>query len=210
MLPDFEPRRNFFLKDPPADGSVTFQWMAKKGHVDVVRLLLEDDRVDPSDNGNAAIINASEHGHVEVVRLWLEDDRVDQSHGTEHAVLAACLEESVDVMCFLLKKSGVNFANKFIFEKVSLGIKRKFALITVLSPIFHLVAAVIAVAFRTLKLISFAHFWWPGGGSFQARIKEFGMDIVKIVAQPLANIALLSLAIFGIFSPWKAGNFSKS
>ncbi len=38
------------------------------GHVEVVKMLLADSRVDPSSEDNAAIREASENGHVEVVR----------------------------------------------------------------------------------------------------------------------------------------------
>jgi len=42
----------------------------------VVKLLLQDERVDPSDNNNWAIQMASKNGHIEVVKLLLQDKRV--------------------------------------------------------------------------------------------------------------------------------------
>ncbi len=48
-------------------------------HVEVVKLLLNDPRVDPSTDDNAAIRFASNYGRVEVVKLLVNDPRVDQS-----------------------------------------------------------------------------------------------------------------------------------
>lgn len=42
----------------------------------MVKLLLQDERVDPSDVENLAIKEATENGHKEVVKLLLQDKRV--------------------------------------------------------------------------------------------------------------------------------------
>jgi len=52
------------------------------GHLEVVKILLQDKRIDPSiyDNHDvyfSAIQHASTNGHTEVVKLLLEDRRVD-------------------------------------------------------------------------------------------------------------------------------------
>ena len=49
------------------------------GHYNVVKLLLEDKRVNPADNNNFAIRWASEYGHYNVVKLLLGDNRVKNS-----------------------------------------------------------------------------------------------------------------------------------
>ena len=46
---------------------------AKNGHIDIVRLLLEDPRVDVSDHDNLALILAFENHHMNIVRLILND-----------------------------------------------------------------------------------------------------------------------------------------
>src|SRR3990172_3508532 len=58
---------------------VDLKLAAKEGHLNVVNRLLEDDRVDPSDNDNYAIRWASLKGYLNVVNKLLEDDRVDPS-----------------------------------------------------------------------------------------------------------------------------------
>src|SRR5215217_300964 len=47
------------------------------GHSEVVKMLLADERVDPSANNNSAIQGASMKGHLEIVELLLADERVD-------------------------------------------------------------------------------------------------------------------------------------
>ena len=47
------------------------------GYTDIVRLLLADSRVDPSDYDNEAILCACRCGHVNVVRVLLADSRVN-------------------------------------------------------------------------------------------------------------------------------------
>ena len=44
---------------------------SRNGHLEVVKTLLSDPRVDPSDNFNNAIDFASENGHVEIVKTLL-------------------------------------------------------------------------------------------------------------------------------------------
>ena len=45
----------------------------------MVKFLLKDTRVDPSDVDNAAIRYASDSGHFDIVKLLLDDERIDLS-----------------------------------------------------------------------------------------------------------------------------------
>ena len=45
------------------------------GYVEIVKLLLQDPRVDPSDENNLAIRLASFYGYIEVVKLLSQDPR---------------------------------------------------------------------------------------------------------------------------------------
>jgi ankyrin repeat protein len=59
---------------------------AEKGHLDVVERLLNDNRVNPVDDGNFAIIWAADKGHLDVVERLLKDKRVDPSTVNNHAI----------------------------------------------------------------------------------------------------------------------------
>ena len=49
--------------------------------------LLQDQRVDPSDCNNYAIMYASYHGNLEIVKLLLQDKRVDPSNDNNYAII---------------------------------------------------------------------------------------------------------------------------
>lgn len=59
---------------------------SKRGRNEVVIFLLEDSRIDPAFSENECIRNASQRGHVEVVRLLIRDSRVDPSAKSNAAI----------------------------------------------------------------------------------------------------------------------------
>jgi ankyrin repeat protein len=62
---------------------------SENGHLEIVQLLLADDRVDPSANDNYPIRIALENGHLQIVQLLLADRRVDPSALDNYAVQLA-------------------------------------------------------------------------------------------------------------------------
>src|SRR3989304_5945772 len=63
-----------------------FKCACKYDQIEVVKLLLQDPKVDPSDQNNYAIRLASRKGHVEVVKLLLQDSRVNPSDHNNEAI----------------------------------------------------------------------------------------------------------------------------
>jgi hypothetical protein len=59
------------------DNQYPLRWACQGGHVEVVKLLLADPRVDPSAGNQYAIVWATENSHLQVVKLLLDDQRVD-------------------------------------------------------------------------------------------------------------------------------------
>jgi hypothetical protein len=94
-----------FLKlnhiDPAIEKALNGRWesaislASENGHVEVVKLLLNDPRVDPSAYNNDAIRWASKYGHVEVVKLLLNDPRVDPSVANNYAIRLASENEPI-------------------------------------------------------------------------------------------------------------------
>ncbi|KNC47162.1 ankyrin domain-containing protein [Thecamonas trahens ATCC 50062] len=68
-----------------ADSDFALLSAAAAGHVDVIRLLLADARVDPSVRNDAALRRAMHNGHVAVVRELVADERVDAALAVEQA-----------------------------------------------------------------------------------------------------------------------------
>ena len=62
-----------------AENNYAIQLASRKGHLEIVELLLQDPRVDPSADDNYAIGWASQNGHLEIIKLLLQDPRVDPS-----------------------------------------------------------------------------------------------------------------------------------
>ena len=89
---------------------------SRYGHVEVVKLLLNDPRVDPSADNNDTIRWASLFGNVEVVKLLLNDPRVDPSADNNDAICLASNNRPFEVFKLLLNdprlnpSSGKNYA----------------------------------------------------------------------------------------------------
>ena len=79
----------------------------ENNNVNKVKLLLRDQRVDPSDNENEAIIEASMYGHWKVVKLLLQDTRVDPSDSQNNAIIEASRNGHLEVVKLLLHDSRV-------------------------------------------------------------------------------------------------------
>jgi hypothetical protein len=93
---------------------------SKYGHVEVVNLLLNDPRVDPSFYNNDAIRWASENGQVQVVTLLLKDPRVDPSAYNNHAIRRASENGHVELVKLLLNDPRVDPSAKIILQSVML------------------------------------------------------------------------------------------
>lgn len=70
------------LDHPYSITNMPIRMASKYGHLEIVRLLLDDKRVDPTDRDNDAIWSAYENGHVDVVKLLLKDERVTRELGS--------------------------------------------------------------------------------------------------------------------------------
>jgi ankyrin repeat protein len=70
-----------------------FQFACKFGYINIVKLLLLDDRVDPGANDNCAIRLASKNGHLEIVKLLLSDEQVDPSADNNYAIIWALFND---------------------------------------------------------------------------------------------------------------------
>jgi ankyrin repeat protein len=80
---------------------------SKKGYIEIVKLLLNDQRFDPSEKCNWAIQLASEHGHFEVVELLLKDSRVDPSDWNNTAILKALNSKHLNIIKLLWEDKRV-------------------------------------------------------------------------------------------------------
>ncbi len=85
----------------------------KDDHLEVVKLLLSDDRVDPTVNKNMPIFLACLKGHLEVVVLLMLDDRVDPSDNKCSALDTAMTNKHLKIIeCILQDKNVVKYVRQ--------------------------------------------------------------------------------------------------
>ena len=78
----------------------------QKDKTEVVKLLLQDKRVNPSADYNDAIREAAKYGHAEVVNLLLSDERVDVDKAIE--LILYCPHREVKKIISKYRKSESN------------------------------------------------------------------------------------------------------
>lgn len=94
---------------------VLFNTACRHGYTEIVKLLLEDPRVNPAAKNNDAIRDACYYGHTDIVKLLLEDKRVDSSALNNYAFRWASQNGHTDIVKLLLLDNRVDpSANKSI------------------------------------------------------------------------------------------------
>ena len=73
-----------------------------------MKILLADSRVDPSAQGNLAVLRASQNSHTEVVKILLADSRIDPSINDNYAIKFASMNGFPEVMKLLLADKRVD------------------------------------------------------------------------------------------------------
>ena len=84
------------------------EFASENQHLNIVQLLLNDERVDPSSHNNQAIRSASKNGHHEVVQLLLTDSRVDPSADDNYAIQIASENGHLNIVQLLLNDEPVD------------------------------------------------------------------------------------------------------
>lgn len=96
--------------------------------------------------------------------------------------------------------------NRKYFNECRGIVRVKSFLLTMGTPIVHVLAAVRNVAFIILKIMILVYFWIDKDGedsyNFKARLTDVGIDLLRIIATPLAIIGLECAAIYGVFRPY--------
>lgn len=84
---------------------------ARLGHEKIVRLLLNDERIDPTKNQHLSIRIAAKYGHLGVTRVLLADGRanpVKKNKAGKNAVIKAIRHNRVEIVKLFLQDSRVN------------------------------------------------------------------------------------------------------
>lgn len=79
--------------------------------LEIVKILLDDKRIDPSIKNNKAILVAVENDNFPMIMLLLTDTRVDPSDQNDKSLVLACTNGNYDIVKILLEDTRVNPAN---------------------------------------------------------------------------------------------------
>lgn len=94
--------------DPSLYNNHALRFASQNGHLEIVRLLINDERVDPSDLENLFLGSVAENGHLEICRLFLKDSRVDPSVDDNFALYSAAENGHLKVVRLLLNDERVD------------------------------------------------------------------------------------------------------
>ena len=94
--------------------SIFRQFIKSNSHPDMIKLLLQDPRVDPSLNNNSAIDLAIKNNNIENVKLLLSDSRISLITSS-NAIQFAIMRGHLEVVKLLLADTKVAFDNKYLF-----------------------------------------------------------------------------------------------
>lgn len=83
--------------DPTVDNNYAVIGAAERGYLEMVKLLLEDGRANPSEYNNIAIQNVAETGKIEMMQLLLKDGRVNPMANNHAAIKKAALLDRISM-----------------------------------------------------------------------------------------------------------------
>jgi ankyrin repeat protein len=99
-------KKMFF--NPAIYNDYAIEISSKNGYTEIVKLLLEDKRVNPAPNfHNYPLVYASLHGHTDIVDLLLKDKRVNPTADNNYSISLAFRNKHEDVVALLWNNQSV-------------------------------------------------------------------------------------------------------
>jgi hypothetical protein len=92
--------------DPASNNNLALRLATYCGHADILKLLLNDPRVDPLRNDNEFLISSRKWERITLIQHFLRDDRVDPAHG-ETIYGGTC------IWLYLPLRNGINRVSGF-------------------------------------------------------------------------------------------------
>ncbi|KAJ3102930.1 hypothetical protein HK100_004290 [Physocladia obscura] len=103
--------------DPSSNEDRAIRWAAIDGHINVVRLLLQDKRVDAAARQSSALIEACGLGHLDIVELLMADARCNPSEFENYAIWKAAKMGRIEIVRLLIQDSRVD---PTVFDQIPL------------------------------------------------------------------------------------------
>jgi hypothetical protein len=92
--------------DPSVQEQIAFRTACSRGHVELVRFLLQDPRIDPSAQSHFGLRVAADHGYLPIVVALLQNGHVD-THSCHIAICNACENGNTEVVRAFLQDPNV-------------------------------------------------------------------------------------------------------
>lgn len=93
--------------DPSIENSFALPHAVSNNNIEIVKLLLNDERTDPSKTANFAVRIAAGEGFTEIFKLLMEDDRVNPSDWNCDAIVKAARNKHYDIVKILLSNKKI-------------------------------------------------------------------------------------------------------
>jgi len=93
------------------------RYASKNGHINVVRLLLEQKNIDPSDDNNFAIKNAFRNNHHKIVLLLLKDKRIFFQNKVHFKLLNKYIDIESKIDKKIIYDNDYYIKNKYYIEQ---------------------------------------------------------------------------------------------
>ena len=87
--------------NPCTDNNYIIKWASSEGNYELVKLLLEHEKIDPCIENNTLLRHAIHYGHLDIVKLLLSDTRVLTHFDKESAIEIAKERKRYDILKFL-------------------------------------------------------------------------------------------------------------
>lgn len=110
-----------FTGDPSLDNNLAIRRASEYGHLEIVKFLLENEKVDPSDGNNYALQMACRNGHTKVVELLLKDGRVNPADMRNYALKIASQYGHLEIVKLLLETEPLDFYNESLRNAAEYG-----------------------------------------------------------------------------------------
>ena len=88
---------------------IILKWAAHYNNFKIIKLLLQDKRIDPSFNENYMLLESSMRGYTDIVKFLLKYPKIDPNGGSvDNPIILASANEHIDIVKLMLKDPRVN------------------------------------------------------------------------------------------------------
>jgi len=112
--------------DPSVNNNTSISVASDYGYLEIVKLLLQDDRVDPTTSDYHPLRWSIINNHLEVFKTLLSDNRVDPTYNNNALLRLAFNNERWKFVELLLRDDRIRFSDNELYRKCKREIMRMY------------------------------------------------------------------------------------